>query len=365
MKTDKDMIKRLRFERLRRIQEASRKLVEERDLEALKRELAWIHSYSQLLQFSLQKFPNRRLRFIWSIIIAFLCLLIVGLAWTLHIRTAQVSFEIVTQNVTLTLGKDWLCNRQFSSDRIFINNIVKISAPGLNPVIEVDVEEKSVSMDLQGEEITVNELFLLANANVELNVQGDKLKLFVKDSALAGELFLQRADLILEMEEETIKRSVDSEIPETISFRTAKTGADPAQFELATGRNWQLRGLHVQAIGFLEEFPPGSCRFKSAIRSGKVTLLETRLIEDLREEDSLILKDAKSRRLEISKGSDCIRVFFEGSVAKILAGPQSSEKDLTPTYLEYLYHQKRLTFFWSAVVFLWGILWSIRNGLLN
>jgi hypothetical protein len=122
-----------------------------------------------------------------------------------------------------------------------------------------------------------------------------------------------------------------------------------------------MYGFNAKEIGFLEESRPGSGHFGSVILSGNVKLPDTGKTENLGKWDHLILKGVQSRRIEFSNAENGIHVFFEGTVSKVLVGPQGFEKNLTPTYLEYIYHQQRLGFFWSVIVFLWGMLWSIRH----
>ena len=59
--------------------------------------------------------------------------------------------------------------------------------------------------------------------------------------------------------------------------------------------------------------------------------------------------------------SNHINVRFEGTVKELTIGPSGFERDFRPAFIDYLYHNERLALFWSAVVFLWGMLWSIRK----
>ncbi len=363
MKINKEIIKRLDSKRDQQIEEAARQLLEKGDLKSAKEKLEWVETSSKLL--SSIKRPHIRL--IWSTIIAFICLLIGGLAWTLHIPTTKISLELITENASMILGKEWSSNHQFITDELYINNIVYLSIPGVNFHKSVNHEDEPFAINLKGKEIIVNELILRNDAEIELNLNGNQLKLFVKSSPVTGKIFVQHADLKIEFWEESIIKQINSEIPETISFRSAKTVADPVLFELENKENWRLRDLNIRDIGFLEEYPPGSGKFESLIQSGKVALPEIGFTRDLRTADRLILNGMKNSRLEISKDDNKIKIFFEGSVNKILVGPNGVEKNLAPTYLEYLYHQKKLAFFWGIVVFLWGMLFfvidllSIRN----
>lgn len=125
--------------------------------------------------------------------------------------------------------------------------------------------------------------------------------------------------------------------------------------------------MQTQAIGFVEEFPPGSGNMESVIGSGELTLLETDRKVILSALDHLTLGKAKSRRLELSKADNGLRVqaIFEGSVSKVLVGTEDFSDNLTPTYLQYLYHQQGLKLFWGALVFLMGIMWRIRSTIFS
>ena len=361
MKIDKNIANRLNLERTRRIRDAAQILLEKGDVEGAKETLKWVEVSSQLLAAT----QRPAARPIWSVIIALFCLLIAGLAWTLHISTTKISLEISTYNASLKLGKNWSARHQFTTNLLYINNVAELNAPGLKLHSTIEQGEDPFAMELSGKGIIVTELVLKEDTNVEFTSNSDKLTLFAKGPPIIGELTVNYANLVLEKGGQTIEKSVDVKFPETIRFRTAQTGAEPVRFELSSNNDWRLRRLRAREMGFLEEYPPGSGIFESGIRSGQVRLLETDVTENLREADRLILEGVKTKRLEIRKADHNVRIFFEGSVTKILVGPPDLEKNLAPTFLEYIYHQKRLAFFWSAVVFLWGLFWSIKNTLFN
>lgn len=352
---DKKLTKRLNEERARRLSEAA-KLLENDDIDGAKSQLNWVDTSSKLLS-STQHATRRK----WSVIILSVCVVLAGIAWTLRISRTHVSLDVITENVVLTLRQDWSCNHHFTPGRILISNITELSAPGLNLTAGANSGKDSMWLELQGNGISVEELTLLAGANVELSLKDHEFQLFVKESPLAGELLVRHAEITVETEDDTETLSVDSEIPETITFKTAKTGAAPVQLTLVGQEDWRLRGLHTQALGFVEEYPVGSGNFESVIRSGMITIQETGVTEELLETEYLGLGNPKSRRLELSKTDNGVNVLFEGTAAKIIAGPQDFTNDLTPTYFEYIYHQQKLKVFWGAVLFLSGLLWRIRD----
>lgn len=330
----------LHSERLSKVRSAARNLREGK-LEDAEKDLKWAESYSRVLAFI----------GIGKKCLVIICDFLIALAYTCH-PSAPISFKIRTENVSMTLAENWASDHSFTSDRVFANNLVEVGAFGLNIPREVYPEENAVEMDLKGKDINVNELILLANTKVEFNAQGDMLRLFAKGEPLAGELFAQNGILMLEAGGETIERTIDSEIPETISFRSARTVADPVRFEFATKDDWQLRGLLFREIGFLEEYPPGSGNFISAIHSGKITFSETGTFHELGKGESLILKGPEIRRMEISKAGNDMEIFFEGTVDEASAGPRGFERDMTPSWLKWIYHQQRVAFFWIAFAIL-------------
>ena len=64
-------------------------------------------------------------------------------------------------------------------------------------------------------------------------------------------------------------------------------------------------------------------------------------------------------------GLNTLQVRFEGVARDIFLGPEGFRRSLAPSLLEYFYHQKRLGFAWTAVVFFWGLLWSLRKTIMR
>lgn len=201
-----------------------------------------------------------------------------------------------------------------------------------------------------------------------MSVQGHELTMFVKGAQLSGSVNAHKARMKIETDEGADKPVIiNTGIPETIAFRTARVGPVPVQLRITGNENWKLRGMQTQAIGFVEEFPPGSGNFESVIVSGELTLLETDRKVTLSALDHLILGKAKSKRLELSKADNdnSVQAIFEGSVSEILVGTEDFRDNLTPTYLQYLYHQQGLKLFWGALVFLIGVVWRIRRTIFS
>lgn len=356
---DRELAKRLTGECAARYNDAARKLLEQGDVDAANAQLKWIETSGKVLA-STKHAAMRQ----WAVVITFACLVLAGLAWTLRIAFAHVTLDLVSSNVVMTTRQDWTSDYQFEIDRLLLDNLTEVKAPGLNLTARVNADEEAMRLELQGTGMTLYDLGLQASAIVELSADGHEITLYVKNAQVTGRVDLRQARLTVDLQGITEERSVQlsaDDPSETVEFTTAAAGAAPVQIRFTTRQDWRLRGLHVQALGFVEEYPPGSGNFESVIRSGRVAVLETGMTKELQATDALTLRNAKSRRFELLKTEDGVQVIFEGNAARILSGPPDFAENLTPTWLEYIYHQQRLKVFWGAVLFLSGLLWRIRN----
>jgi len=94
-------------------------------------------------------------------------------------------------------------------------------------------------------------------------------------------------------------------------------------------------------------------------------VLETDKETILQKGDWLLLDNLKNRRLQITKSSSGLRIHIEGEVSKANSGSELFEKQLNPSIIEYLYYAKSFAFFWSAIVFLFSFIWSLRNTIFS
>lgn len=345
------LLQQFHAERARRFEEAARKVLEGQDVDAGKKYLEWVDTSTKLFAPTQQVIRRK-----WSLMVLALCVVLVGLAWTLRIPFTHVALDLTTGNVMLTLQDAWTCDQQFVVEKVFINNLVELQGN------IIPTGTTSASIELQGSGIRLEDLTLAAGAEIELSIRDHEVQLFVKQSALSGTLHAQNATLILADQE---PQQITSEIPETISFETSQAGKAPILLTLITREDWRLRGLQAQTLRFVEEYPPDSGNFVSVITSGKIMLRETELTKELRETDYLTLQKPHTEQLELSNAEDGVNVRFDGSAAAILAGSQKFRQNLTPTWFEYLARQKRVSMFWSAVIFLSGVIWKIRETLLG
>jgi len=342
MRITKETLRHLNTERDQRIQSAV-DCLKNGNTEGAQSELAWIDIYSHALD-SARRRTRWRLWFFGAI-----CLAIFGIVCALPFPRTQLTLDMETETLTLTLKEDWASRYRFVTDEIFINNLLEVRASGFGLPDDVYRDTEGFAAELKGESFEIGELVFMADAKIEMNVEGDKLRFFVKDSPIGGDISVQKANFT-EIGDNILDAPLRFEPPETVRFRSDKKIFEPVRCEFVPKSYWEFRGLQVREMGFLEEYPPGTGRFESVINGGgKLILPQIGFGKELREGDNLILEGVESRRLDISKGKKGIKIYFEGSVKGVHAGPQGFENDFTVRFLEWVYHQKPLAIVWTAV----------------
>ena len=122
----KKMLKDLKKERDRRVERVSKKLLENNNLECSKKDLEWIRTANELID-SEQSPPSRLLFFVFSV----LCLVLAGVVGLVPITSVGITpgiiCEVITDNVVLTLSKDWSLSESFPVNQLRVNSIVSFN----------------------------------------------------------------------------------------------------------------------------------------------------------------------------------------------------------------------------------------------
>jgi hypothetical protein len=84
-------------------------------------------------------------------------------------------------------------------------------------------------------------------------------------------------------------------------------------------------------------------------------------VQELREGDLLTMSNTSDAVLDAKGDKGVIHMTVNGAVSALRVGDSTTKTEIAPSYLEYLYNKKSLAFFWSAIGFLWGLIWSVRN----
>ena len=344
----------LRRETARLAKTSARLLMEDNDVEAAKESLDRAELAGKILA-ATEKSASRSYI---SIGIGFICLILAGLVWSVRIPVTEIDLKIEAEGVTLLrLSEDWATNIQVTPQAFYLNNINELTAPGLGINASVAV------LELSGQAVTLQQLGLSAGASVEMESRKDELVFYVHKGVLSGKLNAAEARLSLTQEGNPAKLEIQipAGIPETLAFKSIRSTAEPVKLVLDTPGTWDFSGFQTEAFRVCREDPPGTGRCVSTLHSGMVKLLATGRSVQLMGGDQLIVRGVRGTRIKMASNEHGIQLIFQGAVNAIKAGPAGFEQDLAPSWLEYLYHQKQLIFFWSVIVFLWGMLWSLRS----
>lgn len=150
-------------------------------------------------------------------------------------------------------------------------------------------------------------------------------------------------------------------LAETLYVETTVGGPQPVQLALRLDQGEQLvfQQINVDSLRFVREVGTslGQREFVSTIYAANLSLLDSGASESLGAGTLLELKGFVGRVRQIKIG-ERVEVQAEGTTARVLAGPPGYQRDLTPSYLQFLKSNKQLGLLWASVFFVWGLLWS-------
>jgi len=355
MKINKQIQKKLNSEGKKRLK-GSIELLFEGKVAKVKENLEWIKLSKQVINEE-----KSRIRFYWALIVGAICILLLGISYNLHVRKTNVSFELIVDGTRFSLKNKWQSKNIFTANSFFVDHLTNVSND-FTPVLYSSSEPFSMSLD--GDKIKLSNLHLDKDSEIELQAQKNQLKMYVKNTQFSGTFSIRKGEITVDGKRTNFNLGIEMP-PSSYTFDTnpiPKT-SDPCVLDLKRNISWEFAGLKVDSIQFSEEYPPGSGNTISTVKSGKIFLHEANRQLILRKNESLEIDISKQHRLMLKGENDGIKIFFEGVVSKLYGGPKGIEKNFKPTYLDYVYNNQRLAFFWSAIVFIIGILWSIRNTL--
>jgi len=328
-------------------------------------ELALLKSYDQLIESS---GAVRRATLLAAALVALFCFLAAGTVWAVRVPSTNVRLTIVTDAVTFRLAETWRWNGSWRlRDAPF--RLDEMSELALPPEFSARSDLKGRAwLDVENGQVSLAAMEFRAHGTLALVRSAGSANYFVLSlhAPLRGQAQISGAPEISAGERPGVAVATNAprlEIPAIASFYDSGRPSIPARINLGVKDKIVWRDMAIERLSFARESSVGDALpvFVSAITGGTVTLVDTGEKVTLREADQLYLEGATGTIQELEIGPDSLRLVFEGTVKKIALGATAAGENLTPTWLTYIYHQERLGFFWGAVVFLWGVLWSGRQ----
>ena len=316
--------------------------------------------------------PSRRL--FYSSVFALICVTLISIAWVWHWPKPHVTLDLQAYTASIRLAKDlhWQSGFGLPTDEILLDGQVELTALGLT------LPDTANRLEVVGKGITIREIIIRkipsSGDSIEFADSRDPLleverhdgfiDFYISEGIITGTIELQDVELLLFQDGSPEVYPVSGLVPESLTFTTADKAGAKIRLRLKTTSDWRLDTLQTSGMAFQHEVPPGSGNFVSSIIKGSVEILESKRNQSLLEKDRLIIKQPISTRLHLSFAAvdnESFALLFQGRVRSLDAGPKGVEQNLTPTLLTYFYHQKKLKFFWGSLVFVYGLLWSLRN----
>lgn len=352
MRLGREIRHRLREDRERIFSESANFMLNG-DTEKAKEAIEKVTVYDRLLEASAH---HRQL--LWSFGLVFFCLLIAAVAPVERVKSTEVSLDLLVDGVKLSTTETGL-SAALRSSNCYIDNLTTITS--LHPDI-THTDRIPFQVSFQGRDVVLKNVRLSKAPTIELEKEANTLRLFLKADTVSGNVSMAQGELKFADNKVVVPKALAPSlfVFEAVSGRRA---IEPVRIDINGDIACDLRWLTVDSLLFVSEDPVGSGRFVSTIRSGIINLFEIGREITLTDGDFIRLEILKSDRLTVEGDTNLLHLRFEGLVSKISEGSDKFRIDQMPTYLEYIYHNQRLALFWSCVVFLWTLLWGIRNFL--
>jgi hypothetical protein len=345
-----------------RIAKAARRLLAGDAVHEVRSDLDEIDAYSRVLS---AIGPKRRNTWIAPVIVAFVCVAVAGSLWSVRVPRTSLSMAVQTGTLRFSLARPWHIENAFRSSSMHFERFSTIQAPNLE--LNIDESSPDAWFALNGGVIELQTLDVGGDARVEIETDAQETDIYTSGAASRGKVTVLGNVTVTagpRAGETTVRKSYQLEIPETIEFAIAKPQPVASQLSVHSPGAWNLGRIPATHLDFEREELRGAGErlLTSQIRSGTLRFDDTSWPPmDLREGDVVGIRPAGSAVLQARGIADAIHVTLNGLVSGVKVGDAASQRNLGPSYLEYLYGKKSLGFFWGAIVFLWGFIWSVRN----
>lgn len=362
-----DFGSQLAIRREERITAVVRRLLDGVEARELRPEIEEIDAYSRLLSARPPKKEGRS--WLLPACVAVVCIVGAGILWSLKIPTTNISMTVDTDSVTATLAKPWRIDDAFHSKLMHFERVSRINAPNLGLTIDQSSGDAWFELDTsKGGQIDLQTLEVSdKNGEVEISTDADEVDLYAKRSRITGKITVTGKVKVTagpRAGETTVNASYDIDIPETVEFAVSKPQTVPSQLTVHGPAPWSLGRPQAESLSFVRDETKGvgERQLISGIKNGTARFNDTNWpVMELREGDLLTISHTPDAILDAKGDKGLIHMNVNGAVSPLRVGDATNQTEIAPSWLEYLHNKKSLAFFWSAMVFLWGMIWSVRN----
>lgn len=333
------------------VEEAARLLLEENDFSGAEAHLQCAATVDKVVAATMPK----KHPLVVPGIITLLCLILVVLAWSFHPGDNALRLQAHADGVSLSLTRDWEMEMEWQITALNLERAGTLLLSALG-------EGAYQRLEATGQ-LTLRRLQLSRDALLAVKQDGDGLHFFVKNAALQGEIEFSQAALKLDDKVEHGIQVPTGMPPEVLRFASehVEVQGKPVHLRLSGVGERQLFGLFVHGLDFHQEHASGSNQWESSLREAKGEFLETGRSFELQNSDWLLLEDVRSVRFHLAATQEALKIDLTGTTDGVRGGPEGFVRTLTPSWLEYIYHQERLKLLWGALLFLGVWVWKVRG----
>jgi hypothetical protein len=140
--------------------------------------------------------------------------------------------------------------------------------------------------------------------------------------------------------------------PEIIAVQTDRASAVPTSIQANTNDALAIENLLVSRLVFTRALSAGGrgSPFVSSVVSGNLQLVDTARSESLEAGAALVLEEFQGWVVHLESTSDGIAMSFTGTARRVRLGPLGHPNDLTPSVLEFLFHQEWIKMMWISAL---------------
>ena len=305
------------------------------------------------LELSQKIIKGKENKFLPPLIIGLSGLLLLSFSF-LPVATSQVYVTLETNFIALLLAEN-------STSGIDL----KCKELGISPVSNIEWEFrnwnetqlKEAILSVKGkDDIDLGIKELHRSATVTFNTSHDILDIYIGNDSIIGDVVIKEGRLMVSKLK--LDTPIHSFIPASVIFQ-AKSIGTPIQFEARGGKDLKADDLVVQKLNFNQ--PISSGEFESGILSGNIKFPATGNEYTLNPGNVVDIELNNKTPVTIKFLEDRLQLEFEASVSKLYTGPKMFTRSLKPSWLDHFHNNEKVAFYGTAIIWLWGMLWSFKK----
>jgi len=328
----------------------------------LKGKVEELENFSKLLNFTAPK---------WTAdsgvaaAIGLLCVATAGFLWAVRVPQTSVSLSLQTEAMEGSLVDDWHADHAFRSGEMHFEGLARIDDPSLG--LSINQPEGSAWIRLAGGQLSLQSLQLGRGSLLQIDADRDEVRLFTSRGSTRATVTLVGGGTLTAGNRPgqlSLTRSYQLDVPETLQLEVIQSRAVPCRFTFHHPQKWRLSKLPLEGLNFLleEAQGPADDDFTSAVRSGSIAFKDTPWRDfQIPENELLTIHRSGKARIDVESSESSMHVSLNGMVGDVTTGRGEARRRYAPSYLEYFYSNKTMTFFWAAAALIWGFLWGVRK----